>query len=745
MNLSLLGPLDALTIGNLDGDVVQTTVQEAVLIDRDGDATLDLIDANEPLRSLIVDNSLGGDPTDRLGIDTSLGHITLSGDLEEGAKILYDGTVIGTISSLNSVMWIDLEAGVTTTQVQELIHAVTYTNVSTSSDIFERAISIAVMSDDNMYVADMTVQVAPASVVFLEKGVEARTGTSADDTFAVSAVALDEGDTLDGDDGNDTLQFVGIGGDFDFRLLAELKNVEFIVGRTGDDTIVLTAQQMSGITAIDGGTGSDPDAESDTLVITGGPVDFSDKIITHIELIRFASAAGSVVTFDDKALALKTFAYQPGLKIVLSGDSFNPEERDQLHLQGFEFVQDISGTDSDEPPQISGLNGDRLYITPQRPVPLDYGRNAVLSDDSPFMRTLTIDVVNGSEALDRLGLDTIGKIARDATTITVNGTEIGHVSEETSSHLTISFSTSATPALVQELIRSLTYTSTGPTAAAREVKITLEDSFGNTTQATVTVVPDEKPTQVNFMGTAVNELAANGDQVGILSALDANPDDRVTFTLIDDAGGRFKLDASGRNVVVADGVKLDYEQASAHSITVRATDKAGQFTDQTFRIAVRDISTEITDGTGGDDRIVAGAGKDRLGGGLGNDTLNGGAGNDILTGGGGRDVFVFDSKLGKTNPANKKSNLDKIVDFSFTDDTIHLAKSIFSTIKKGALAKGAFHVGTAAHDASDRIIYNKNTGALLYDKDGTGAKQAVQFATLAGHPLKVSASDFFVF
>jgi Ca2+-binding RTX toxin-like protein len=199
-------------------------------------------------------------------------------------------------------------------------------------------------------------------------------------------------------------------------------------------------------------------------------------------------------------------------------------------------------------------------------------------------------------------------------------------------------------------------------------------------------------------------------------------------------------------VVVADGIKIDFEQAKTHTVTVRATDKAGHFKDQIFTIVVRDISPEVTAGTAGNDKIVGGGGKDRLGGDLGNDTLTGGLGNDTLNGGKGNDVFVFDSMLARTNKLNKQQNLDKIADFSVKDDTVHLAKSVFATItKKGWLAKGAFHAGSAAHDAGDRIIYNKKTGALLYDRDGSGAKEAIQFATLARDLQKLSASDFFVF
>jgi Ca2+-binding RTX toxin-like protein len=61
----------------------------------------------------------------------------------------------------------------------------------------------------------------------------------------------------------------------------------------------------------------------------------------------------------------------------------------------------------------------------------------------------------------------------------------------------------------------------------------------------------------------------------------------------------------------------------------------------------------------------------------------------------------------------------------------------------GKLSKDAFWSGAEAHDGSDRIIYNKATGALLYDPDGDGAKAAIQIATLLKNKL-VTAADFFV-
>jgi Ca2+-binding RTX toxin-like protein len=127
-------------------------------------------------------------------------------------------------------------------------------------------------------------------------------------------------------------------------------------------------------------------------------------------------------------------------------------------------------------------------------------------------------------------------------------------------------------------------------------------------------------------------------------------------------------------------------------------------------------------------------------GGNGNDTLNGMAGHDSLWGGSGRDSFAFTTALGATN-------VDVVGDFNAADDTILLENSIMRALgKAGALSANAFVNGTAALDASDRILFDQATGALFYDADGTGAIAAVRFATidLAGLQGTVTASDFVI-
>jgi Ca2+-binding RTX toxin-like protein len=148
---------------------------------------------------------------------------------------------------------------------------------------------------------------------------------------------------------------------------------------------------------------------------------------------------------------------------------------------------------------------------------------------------------------------------------------------------------------------------------------------------------------------------------------------------------------------------------------------------------------DALDGGTDQDTLEGGLGNDTLAGGLGDDRLDGGLGKDVLNGGLGRDVFVFDSPLAK----KKNTNIDKIVSFSVKDDTIALENMVFTKLKAGGLKKDAFHVGASAADASDRVIYDKGTGALLYDDDGNGPHAAIRFATLDTH-LRLNHLDFLV-
>jgi Ca2+-binding RTX toxin-like protein len=152
-------------------------------------------------------------------------------------------------------------------------------------------------------------------------------------------------------------------------------------------------------------------------------------------------------------------------------------------------------------------------------------------------------------------------------------------------------------------------------------------------------------------------------------------------------------------------------------------------------------------GGAGHDWIYGGAGRDWLHGGTGNDRLYGGLDNDALYGGSGRDCFVFNTKLG-TSKTDRQVNFDTIGDFSVKYDSLWLDNAIFKKIGKGSVTKPGqlnkeFFVTGKALENDDYLVYNKKTGILSYDADGSGSKAAVEFAQLK-KGLALTYKDFFV-
>ena len=148
-------------------------------------------------------------------------------------------------------------------------------------------------------------------------------------------------------------------------------------------------------------------------------------------------------------------------------------------------------------------------------------------------------------------------------------------------------------------------------------------------------------------------------------------------------------------------------------------------------------------GRGGDDTLRGGAYFDRL---------SGGAGNDILVGNRNNDFFIFDSKLDPT------TNVDRIKDFNHMQDSIWLDDRIMPGLSKTKVhvevdafgspdeMKASYFYASfdgKAHDANDRILYDKDSGRLYFNPDGTGNEHRVLFAILKAHPV-LDANDFYI-
>ena len=92
---------------------------------------------------------------------------------------------------------------------------------------------------------------------------------------------------------------------------------------------------------------------------------------------------------------------------------------------------------------------------------------------------------------------------------------------------------------------------------------------------------------------SVAEHAAIGAVVGIdANAATDGVGGIVTYSLADNAGGRFAINAGTGVVTVANADLLDFDTAASHQIVVRATNNLGAFSEQAFTIAVTEIPDE---------------------------------------------------------------------------------------------------------------------------------------------------------
>lgn len=148
-------------------------------------------------------------------------------------------------------------------------------------------------------------------------------------------------------------------------------------------------------------------------------------------------------------------------------------------------------------------------------------------------------------------------------------------------------------------------------------------------------------------------------------------------------------------------------------------------------------------GTTGADRLLGTEGADYISADAGNDVLYGRGGADTLIGGLGKDKFIFDSRFDGT--------LDQILDFNPKEDRFWLDNAIFTKLGSGSssspvrisnswLEDGA---GASPNDSDDYLIYDKNTGKLSYDADGSGPGAAIVFAQLQPG-LDLTTANFYV-
>ncbi len=100
-------------------------------------------------------------------------------------------------------------------------------------------------------------------------------------------------------------------------------------------------------------------------------------------------------------------------------------------------------------------------------------------------------------------------------------------------------------------------------------------------------VPNAAPTALAIDNNDIDENNAAGTVVGTVTATD-RVGDVLTYSLTDDAGGRFSINAT--TGVVTATTSLDFETAIEHIIVVRVTDQGGLFTELSMLVSVVNVN-----------------------------------------------------------------------------------------------------------------------------------------------------------
>uniref|UniRef100_UPI0039C6F2A7 Ig-like domain-containing protein n=1 Tax=Nostoc sp. CCY 9925 TaxID=3103865 RepID=UPI0039C6F2A7 len=133
-----------------------------------------------------------------------------------------------------------------------------------------------------------------------------------------------------------------------------------------------------------------------------------------------------------------------------------------------------------------------------------------------------------------------------------------------------------------------TFTNVSLIAGVNSFTFKATDIAGNQRTYTTTIYRFSAPTAINLTANNIAENSPNGTVIGELSSLDLDTSDSHTYSLVDDAQGRFQI--VGNSLQVANNTLINYENQSQHTIVVRSTDAQGLSTTQEITVNVTNVN-----------------------------------------------------------------------------------------------------------------------------------------------------------
>ncbi|NEQ41257.1 MAG: DUF4347 domain-containing protein [Okeania sp. SIO3I5] len=367
---------------------------------------------------------------------------------------------------------------------------------------------------------------------------------------------------------------------------------------------------------------------------------------------RILVANGSILDFENNTTHTIT---------VRTTDSGEPAE-------SFDEQVTINVTDVDETPTPSN--------NPPTDISLDNNSITENSENGTVVGTLT---TTDSDADDThtytLLNDADGRFAVDGNRILVANGSLFDFENNTTHTITVRTTDSGEPA----------------ESFDEQVTINVTDVDETPTSS------NNQPTDISLDNNTVAENSENGTVVGTLTTTDSDADDTHTYTLLNDADGRFVLD--GDRILVANGSILDFENNTTHTITVRTTDSGepAESFDEQVTVNVTDV-----DETPANNNILGTPGSDRLTGTDNGDTFSGGEGNDTYIINNSADIIIEEGNAG--------------IDTAESSITYRLPSNVENLVLTGENINGSGNSRNnyiAGSDGENKIVGGRGNDALL--------------------------------
>jgi Ca2+-binding RTX toxin-like protein len=567
-------------------------------------------------------------------------------------------------------------------------------------------------------------------------GIVSTIGTRGDDTITWAESAA----TLNGRAGNDVIT----GSAFNDTLIGGAGN-DTLNGGAGTDTAVYSGNRANYVITYNAAT------QTYTVADQRANADGTDTVV-NVEQFLFGDGTRAAASVADQAPSGATLAGGTVAENSANGTvvgTVTGGDPDAWATLSYSLTNNAGGR--------FAINATTGVITVANGTLLDYESatshaitvRVTNQAGLTFDKALTVSVTNVNEAPTNATLSNANVTEHSA-----NGTVVGTVAgtdPDAGATLTYSLTNNAGGRFAVNATTGVLTVANGSlidyaTATSHTVTARVTDQGGLTFDKNFTIVVNtgnHAPTGANLSASTVAENAANGTVIGTVTGSDPDTWGSISYSLTDNSGGRFAINATTGVVTVANAALLDAALAPVDSITVRVTDQGGLTFDKVFAINVTPVGVV---GTAGNDtlntsssgsRMFGLAGNDALNGGTANDVLDGGTGNDTLQGSYGNDTYAF----------NRGDGTDTIYDDYRTYSTQTVWVDNWVWVSSGYYA-GAYNTDWVDTSGwQDQGWYETDTIVTRYDAGndtlalGAGIHAADVVIRLSGNDLLVGVKD----